>query len=232
MRILLVEDEPEIAKFIENGLERERFVVDTVEDGRNGLYQAAVHRYDLILCDFMLPHRNGIDLTRELRDRAIATPLLMLTVVDDLGTRVQALNAGADDFMCKPFSFEELLARMRALLRREISVRKECLRVGDLEMDVSAHEVRRNGHVIALTRKQFVLLEYLMRNPDRVLSRGQILEHVWGSGTDPVTNSIEVHVRHLRQKIDAPFSAYSHLLHTVHGVGYKLSTQAPPKVIR
>ena len=232
MRILLVEDEPEIAKFIENGLQRERFVVDTVDDGRNGLYQAAVHRYDLILCDYMLPHRNGIDLTRELRDRSVATPLLMLTVVDDLDTRVQALNAGADDFMCKPFSFDELLARMRALLRRERVVKENRLRVSDLEMDIAGHEVRRAGQPIALTRKQFVLLEYLMRNPDRVLSRGQILEHVWDSAMDPVTNSIEVHIRHLRRKIDAPFGPYRHLLHTIHGVGYKLSPHAPPKPAR
>ncbi|MFH0830737.1 MAG: response regulator transcription factor [Parcubacteria group bacterium] len=222
MRVLIVEDEPEISRYIERNLGRFNFAVDTVEDGRLGLYQAAVNRYDVILCDYMLPHRDGISLTRELRDRSVATPLLMLTVVDDLQTKVQALDAGADDFMCKPFAFGELLARIRALVRRQSAWQGDILHVDDLTVDAKAFEVRRAGLPIKLTRKEFMLLEYLARNQGRVVPRAELLEHVWESNTDRFTNSIEVHIRYLRSKIDVPFGAYCRLIHTVHGLGYKM----------
>ncbi len=222
MRILVVEDEPEISRYIERGLNRRQFAVDVVEDGRLGLYSAAVNTYDVILCDYMLPHRDGISLTRELRDRSIATPLLMLTVVDDLQTKIRALDAGADDFLCKPFAFDELLARMRALLRRQTPWQGEILHVEDLALDTRAHEAVRDGQKIALTRKEFMLLEYLARNQGRVVTRSELLEHVWDSATDQFTNSIEVHVRYLRKKIDVPFGPARKLIHTVHGIGYKM----------
>lgn len=232
MRILLVEDEPEISKFIEDGLARQRFAVDVADDGNLGLFSAAVNQYDVILCDYMLPHRDGITLTKELRGRSIGTPLLMLTVCDDLDTKVRALNAGADDFMCKPFSFDELLARIRSLMRRGKGWSTEKLVVGDLEMDVRSHAVQRAGQALYLTRREFMLLEYLMRNADTVISRSQILEHVWDSATDPLTNSIEVHIRYLRKKIELPFGSHKRLIHTVHGMGYKISTQTPLRTRR
>jgi len=222
MKILVVEDEPEISRYIERGLNRRQFAVDVVDDGRLGLYNAAVNQYDIILCDYMLPHRDGISLTRELRDRSIGTPLLMLTVVDDLQTKIRALDAGADDFLCKPFSFDELIARMHALLRRQKAWSGEILHVEDLALDTRAHEAIRGGKVIQLTRKEFMLLEYLARNQGRVVSRSELLEHVWDSATDQFTNSIEVHIRYLRKKIDVPFGTSKKLIHTVHGIGYKM----------
>ncbi|MFO0704872.1 MAG: response regulator transcription factor [Candidatus Andersenbacteria bacterium] len=222
MKILVVEDEPEISRYLERGLNRRNYSVDVVDDGRLGLFNAAVNRYDIILCDYMLPHRDGISLTRELRERSVGTPLLMLTVVDDLQTKIRALDAGVDDFLCKPFAFDELLARMRALLRRQQSWQGDIVRAGDLALNVKAHEAVRDGKTISLSRKEFMLLEYLMRNQGRVVTRSELLEHVWDSATDQFTNSIEVHILYLRKKIDVPFGPARKLLHTVHGLGYKL----------
>lgn len=222
MKVLVVEDEPEIARYIERGLHRHNFAVDSVDDGRLGLFNASVNQYDIILCDYMLPHRDGITLARELRDRSIDTPLLMLTVVDDLQTKIRALDAGADDFMCKPFAFDELMARVRALLRRKTAWQGDIVYVDDLAIDTKAYEVRRGDTPIKLTRKEFMLLEHLARNQGRVVSRSELLEHVWDSATDQFTNSIEVHVRHLRKKIDDPVGSHRRLIHTVHGIGYKM----------
>lgn len=221
MRILLVEDEPEIALFIERGLSSARYAVDHVDNGRLGLYNAAVNEYDLILCDYMLPHRDGISLARELRDRSVATPLLMMTVVDDLDTKVRALDAGADDFVCKPFAIRELLARVRALLRRQPGYTADVVRCGDVELDGQQHTVLRGGVPVPLTRKEFMLLEYLLRNVDRAVPRAELLEHVWDSAADPVTNSIEVHIRYLRKKLELPFPGRPRFIRTVHGVGYQ-----------
>lgn len=223
VRVLLVEDEPEISRYIEKNLGRQNYAVDIVDDGRLGLYHAAVNTYDIILCDYMLPHRDGISLTRELRDRSVSTPVLMLTVVDDLQTKISALDAGADDYMCKPFSFGELLARMRALVRRQSAWQGDIVNVDDLSIDTKGIEVRRAGVPIKLTRKEFMLLEYLARNQGRVVSRAELLEHVWESATDRFTNSIEVHIRYLRRKVDEPFARHRRLIHTVHGLGYKMS---------
>ncbi len=229
MRILLIEDEPEIAKFIERGLERAKYAVDTVDDGKLGLFQAAVNKYDIILCDYMLPLKNGLEVTHALREKGVKTPLLMLTVVDDLDTKVKALDAGADDYICKPFAFDELLARIRALLRRESTWQGDKLVISDLSLDTKEHTVTRASKPIKLTRKEFMLLEYLLRHPESVVSRNQLLEHVWDSAADPLTNSIEVHIRYLRKKIDEPWGRNRRLIHTIHGVGYKISSDPPPR---
>ncbi|MFO0702949.1 MAG: response regulator transcription factor [Candidatus Andersenbacteria bacterium] len=223
MRILLVEDEPEIARFVQRGLAEARYAVDHVDDGRLGLYQAAVNRYDLILCDYMLPQRDGITLARELRDRSVGTPLLMMTVVDDLDTKVRALDAGADDYICKPFAIRELLARTRALLRRQPSYAREVLRLDDVMLNLTSQVVQRSGVPVRLTRKEFMLLEYLLRNVDRAIPRAEILEHVWDSAADPLTNSIEVHIRYLRRKLELAFPGRPRFIQTVHGVGYRAS---------
>ena len=222
MRILLVEDEPEIATFIEKGLNQARYAVDHVDDGQLGLYNAAINQYDLILCDYVLPHRDGISLARELRDRAVGTPFLMMTVVDDLDTKVRALDAGCDDYVCKPFAIRELLARVRALLRRQPHFVRSDLHCGDLTLDSAGHAVSRAGQVINLSRKEFALLEYLMRQAGRTVPRAEILEHVWDSAADPLTNSVEVHIRYLRRKLEKPFPGLPELIRTVHGVGYQL----------
>ena len=190
MRILLIEDEPEIAKFIEQGLIRARYAVDYVDDGKLGVYQASVNKYDLILCDYMLPLKDGISLVRELRDKKITTPVLMLTVVDDLDTKVRALDSGADDYLCKPFPIEELLARVRALLRREKTLLGDVLQVADIKLDTKRRVVERTGKKIRLTRKEYMLLEYLMRHQDEIVTRNDILEHVWDSAADPFSNSV------------------------------------------
>ena len=227
MRILLIEDEPEVAKFIEDGLRRAQFAVDTVDDGRQGLYQACIATYDVILCDYMLPMQNGIDLASELRGRSVGTPFLMLTVVDDLDTKVRALNAGADDFLCKPFAFDELIARIHALMRREANWHHDHLKVGDLEMWVTERKVVRAGKQIRLSRKEFMLLEYLMRHADVVVPRNQILEHVWDATVEPLTNSVEVHIRYLRKKIDEPWGRARRLIFTIYGIGYKITASGP-----
>jgi len=232
VRILLVEDEPEIATFIERGLEQASFAVDHVDDGQQGLYQAAVNRYDLILCDYVLPNRDGISLARELRDRSVGTPLLMMTVVDDLDTKVRALDAGADDYVCKPFAIRELLARVRALLRRQPEFTSNVLQYGDVEVDAAAHRVMRGGVPVHLTRKEFMLLEYLLRNAGRAVPRTEILEHVWDSAADPLANSIEVHIRYLRRKLELAFPGRPRFIRTVHGIGYQVSTTPLPAIAR
>lgn len=222
MKVLIVDDEPEISNYICRALQRARFAVDVADDAPTGIYRAAVNDYDIILCDYMMPDKDGIAVTRELRSRENNTPILMLTVVDDLQTKVRALDAGVDDFMCKPFAFEELHARIRALVRRRPVWQDDKLSVDDLTLDAKTYQAVRNGKKIALTRKEFMLLEYMMRNIDRVVPRSQLIEHVWDSAADPLTNSLEVHVRFLRKKIDEPWGQAKRLIHTVHGIGYKM----------
>ncbi len=231
MRILLIDDEPEIANFIERGLEREKYAVDTCDDGKMGLFQGTINPYDLILCDYMLPFKSGVEVIGGLREKGVKTPILMLTVVDDLENKIKALDAGADDYICKPFAFRELLARIRALLRREAAWRGDKLVLSGLVMDIKERKVTRDDKPIHLTRKEFMLLEYLLRHAESVVSRSQILEHVWDSAADPLTNSIEVHIRYLRKKIDEPFGRHRYMIHTIHGVGYKISDN-PPKSYR
>lgn len=220
MRILLVEDEPTIAAFVKKRLEEMSFVVDMVGDGAEGSFLARTNEYDLVLLDNMLPKKTGLEIVRELRAKGKQMPILMLSVLGDIETKVELLNAGADDYMSKPFSFDELLARLGALLRRPPHVVKPVLQVADLTLNEATHEVRRGGEDLSLTRKEFSLLRYLMRNHGVVLSRGLLLEHVWNMDMDPFSNTVEAHIASLRRKVDAPFG--KKLILTVLGRGYRI----------
>lgn len=221
MRILLVEDEPEIANFIINGLKAEHFVVDWSSTGAKGLLWAKVNPYDLAILDINLGNNeSGLDICEEIRARGKGFPIIMLSVTNDAHTKIKALNIGADDYLTKPFFVAELLARVRALLRREKKLTGPKLHIDDLEMDTIAHVVRRDGKEIKLNRKEFTLLEYFMRNAGTTLTRGMILEHVWDINADPFTNTVDVHVRFLRSKVDEGHK--KKLLKTVHGYGYKM----------
>ena len=202
MRILLIEDEREIAEFVVRDLRAERFAVDWTNTGEEGLGWAKVNDYDAGVFDVRLPGINGIEVCRSLREKKKAFPIVMLSAVGDAITKVEALNAGADDYLTKPFFMAELLARIRALLRREHQTLSPVLKVSDLTLDTTAHAVHRGKRPIRLNRKEFSLLEYLMRHPGVALTRGMILEHVWDMNADPFTNTVDVHIRYLRQKID------------------------------
>ena len=220
MRILLIEDEPEIAKLILAGLRAERFAVDWTETGEEGVAWAKVNSYDLGIFDVRLPNMGGLEACRMIRERGKDFPVIMLSVMNDAITKVEALDNGADDYLAKPFFMAELLARVRALLRRERRVRGPIFSVADLRLDVALHTVSRGKQQIRLNRKEFGLLEYFMRNPGITLTRAMILEHVWDMNADPFTNTVDVHVRFLRQKIDDGHR--KKLLKTVHGYGYKI----------
>jgi len=226
MKILVVEDEERVAHFIQKGLKEEGHAVDVSYDGEDGEFLAEVNDYDLIILDLMLPKKNGIVVCRELRASGVATPVLMLTARDSVEDKVRGLDAGADDYLPKPFAFEELLARVRALLRRQSDSKSPVLKMADLELDPISRRVSRGGKAIRLTTKEYALLEYLMRNPDKVLSRTLIGEHVWDMNFDPESNVIDVYVSHLRAKIDKGFE--TGLLHTLRGQGYLLSDDSPP----
>lgn len=221
MRILLIEDEAEIASFIINGLKAENFAVDWANTGSKGLMWAKVNPYDLAILDINLGNdETGLDVCEIIRKKGKTFPIIMLSVTNDAHTKITALNLGADDYLTKPFFVAELLARVRALLRREKKLTGPKLIIDDLEMDTIAHVVRRNGQEIKLNRKEFTLLEYFMRNAGTTLTRGMILEHVWDINADPFTNTVDVHVRFLRSKIDEGYK--KKLLKTVHGYGYKM----------
>jgi heavy metal response regulator len=220
MRILVVEDERRIAAFIKRGLEEERYAVDVAYDGEEALDWAAVANYDLIVLDVLLPKKDGIEVCRELRAQGNKVPILMLTARDAIEDRVQGLDSGADDYLVKPFAFQELLARIRALLRRSGEIKTPRLQVGDLVLDTLTHRASRGGQVIELTAREYALLEFLMRHPGQVLSRTQILEHVWNYDFFTTSNVVDVYIRYLRRKIDKDFEVK--LLQTVRGVGYKI----------
>ncbi len=221
MRILLAEDELPIADFITRGLTEHGYGVDVAHDGEEAEQWPSIADYDVIVLDVMLPRRDGIEVCRGLRSRGVRTPILMLTALDAVADRVRGLDSGADDYLVKPFAFAELLARIRALIRREPALVGNLLEVGDLTIDTATREVTRAGRPIDLTAKEFALLEYLMRHPNQVLTRTVIAEHVWNYDFDNATNVIDVHVKNLRRKIDD--GAGAKLLHTVRGAGYKLS---------
>ena len=221
MKILVVEDEEHVAHFIQKGLKEEGHAVDVSHDGEDGGFLAEINDYDLILLDIMLPKKNGIAVCREIRDRGVITPVLMLTARDSVEDRVRGLDAGADDYLVKPFAFEELLARVRALLRRRSETKTPILTMADLELNPMSRKVTRAGKVIRLTTKEYALLEYLMRNPNKVLSRTLIGEHVWDMNFDPESNVIDVYVSHLRAKIDKGHDVQ--LVHTLRGQGYMLT---------
>jgi heavy metal response regulator len=218
MRILIVEDDKKIAGFIKKGLSEEHYAVDVAYDGEVGAYRAQANNYDLIILDIMLPKKDGIDVCRELRNKNIITPIIMLTAKDTIEDKIEGLDEGADDYLTKPFSFEELLARVRALLRRTQKYKTKTLKVADLELDPVIRKVTRAGKDITLTGKEYALLEYLMRNKERVLTETMITEHVWDMNFDPLTNVVNVYIHHLRQKIDKDFD--KKLIHTIRGAGY------------
>ncbi|MDQ6964190.1 MAG: response regulator transcription factor, partial [Mariprofundales bacterium] len=226
MKILVVEDETRVSQFMQKGLREEGHAVDAAADGEEGGFLAEVNEYDLIILDLMLPKKNGVVMCREIRDRGVSTPVLMLTARDSVEDRVRGLDAGADDYMVKPFAFEELLARVRALLRRSSESRSPILSLGDLELNPMSRMVTRAGKGIRLTTKEYALLEYMMRNPRKVLSRTLIGEHVWDMNFDPESNVIDVYISHLRAKIDKGFEPA--LLYTLRGQGYILTDESPP----
>jgi heavy metal response regulator len=218
MRILIVEDDKKIAGFIKKGLTEEHYAVDVAYDGEVGAYRAQANNYDLIILDIMLPKKDGIEVCRELRNKNIIAPIIMLTAKDTIEDKIEGLDEGADDYLTKPFSFEELLARVRALFRRTQKYKAKTLKVADLELDPVTRKVTRAGKNITLTGKEYALLEYLMRNKERVLTETMITEHVWDMNFDPLTNVVNVYIHHLRQKIDKDFD--KKLIHTIRGAGY------------
>lgn len=221
MRALLIEDDKDIASFITHGLKAERFAVDWADTGEKGLMWAKVNAYDVGVFDIKLPGaQSGLDVCRTIRERGRNFPVIILSVTGDVATKIEALNLGADDYLAKPFSLAELLARIHALLRREKKITGPILKVADLQIDTHAHSVTRAGKPIQLNRKEFALLEYLMRNVGTTLTRSMILEHVWDMNADPFTNTVDVHIRFLREKIDE--GRRKKLLKTVHGFGYKI----------
>ena len=224
MRILLVEDEHKIANAIKQGLVQESYSVDVEYDGDSGLGAALNESYDVMIIDRMLPGSvEGLEICRQVRAADIHTPILILTAKDQIRDRVEGLNAGADDYLIKPFSFEELLARIRALMRRPAESAGTVLKVGDLTLDPVKFEVKRGSKDISLSAKEFALLEYMMRNPNRVLSKDSIISHVWDFDADVLPNTVEVYIGYLRNKIDKPFS--KQLLQTQRGFGYKLGAE-------
>ena len=220
MRVLLVEDESRIAEFVARGLSEQGYAVDVASDGDEALDWTDVAEFDLIVLDVMFPGMNGVEVCRTLRARGLQTPVLMLTARDAVEDRVRGLDSGADDYLVKPFSFAELLARLRALGRRQPVVSGRVLEVGDLKLDTTTLEVSHQDAPISLTSKECRLLEYLMRHPNQVLTRTMIAEHVWNYDFDNATNVIDVHIRNVRRKIDDPYPMK--LVQTVRGAGYRI----------
>jgi heavy metal response regulator len=225
MRILVVEDERKVASFIQRGLEAEHYTVDVAYDGDTGIARALEGHHDLLILDLMLPGRDGAAVLGELRARQQKLPILLLTARAAVADKVRGLDLGADDYLTKPFEFDELLARVRALLRRGTAAPAPILTLGDLILDPAKRQVTRAGRPIELTAREFALLDFFLRNPGRVLSRAVIAQHVWGVSFDTFTNVIDVYVNYLRRKIDADFEPK--LLHTVRGAGYVLKGPEP-----
>lgn len=225
MRILVVEDERKVASFIKHGLEEERYIVETAADGISGLEMAMNNAFDAILLDVMLPGKDGFLILRELREAGVATPIIMLTARGATEDRVQGLDMGADDYLPKPFSFEELAARLRSILRRSSPEKSTKLRCGDLVLDTVSHLAYRGGKEIELTTKEYALLEYLIRNKNRILSRSTITQHVWKHNFDPESNIIDVYIKRLRSKIDREDS--KPLIQSIRGVGYRMRETSP-----
>ena len=223
MRILVVEDEHRIAHSLQKGLEQERYAVDVAYTGGEGYDLASSEDYDLIILDLMLPEMDGLTICKELRKNKIHIPILLLTAKSQTSEKVDGLNSGADDYRTKPFSFEELLARIRALLRRKGTVVQTQLLVDDLSMDVSSFEVKRGKDSISLTSKEFSLLEFLLSKQNQIVTKDQIIQHVWNFDADILPNTVEVYIKKLRDKIDNKFPKKKQLIKTVRGFGYKLT---------
>jgi DNA-binding response OmpR family regulator len=226
MRLLIVEDDRKLADFVARGLRAEGFAMDVATDGLEGQRYLDAYEYDLLILDLMLPRLSGTDLLRYVRRRRGAMPILVLTARDATDTKVEHFDAGADDYLTKPFDFAELVVRVRALLRRTATDRSDVLQLADLEISRLTHEVSRNGRRIDLTAKEYAVLEYLMSSPGRVFSRTMILEHVWDQSFEGITNIVDVYVRYLRRKVDDPWPIK--LIHTVRGVGYCVRKPSDP----
>jgi two-component system copper resistance phosphate regulon response regulator CusR len=218
MKILVIEDDPTVGQYVKRGLEEQRWGVDLVTDGEEGEARAAAERYDLVVLDMRLPGRSGMEVLRAIRARGFERPVLVLTAQDAVDAKVEAFRAGADDYVTKPFAFEELLARVEALSRRTPTMSAPVLKVADLSLDKNTRTVTRGDEVIELTPKEYTVLEYLMRHAGRVMSRTLITEYAWGYHFDPGTNIVDVVINHLRKKIDS--TRAEKLIHTVRGVGY------------
>jgi two-component system OmpR family response regulator len=218
MKILVIEDDPTVGQYVKRGLEEQRWGVDLVTDGEEGESRAAAEQYDLVVLDMRLPGRSGMEVLRAIRARGFERPVLVLTAQDAVDAKVEAFRAGADDYVTKPFAFEELLARVEALSRRTPTISAPVLKVADLTLDKNTRTVTRSGEAIELTPKEYTVLEYLMRHAGRVMSRTLITEYAWGYHFDPGTNIVDVVINHLRKKIDS--SRTVKLIHTVRGVGY------------
>ena len=222
MRILVIEDEHKIANSIKKGLEQELFAVDVAYDGIAGYDFASTEEYDLIILDRLLPGIDGVEICKRLREEKKHTPILFLTAKGQINDRVDGLNAGADDYLIKPFAFEELLARVKALLRRPKQTTSPQFAIADLILDTTTYTVKRGDTFIQLSQKEFMLLEYLMRHASKVITKEQIINHVWNYDANILPNTVEVYIKLLRNKIDKPFADKSQLIHTVRGFGYKL----------
>jgi DNA-binding response OmpR family regulator len=223
MRILVVDDDRRLCSVIKRGLLEETYAVDVAYDGEEGEYMGEVNPYDLIILDIMMPKKDGIEMCKELRSKRINTPILMLTAKDAVEDRVRGLDAGADDYMVKPFSFNELLARVRALLRREAVTKSPEIKLGDLVLNTLTREVKRGDRTIELTTKEYVILEYFMRHPNVVVTRTMLEEHAWDYDFDSLSNLIDVYIRRLRRKLDD--NENESVLQTVRGAGYRLKVQ-------
>jgi len=227
MKILVIEDDPTVGQFVKRGLEQQRWGVDLVANGDEGEQAALAGSYDMVILDMRLPGKPGLQVLSGLRARGFERPILVLTAQDAIDAKVETLRAGADDYVTKPFAFEELLARVEALSRRPRMLASPSLKVADLELHLDTREVTRGESPIELTPKEYTVLEYLMRHAGRVMSRTLITEYAWGYHFDPGTNIVDVVINHLRKKIDASHS--SKLIHTIRGVGYVIRTDTPPQ---
>ena len=222
MRVLVIEDEHKIAQAIKKGLEQDNFAVDLAFDGEEGYDLASTEDYAVIILDLMLPKMDGVTVCKNLREGGVHIPILMLTAKGEVGDRVTGLNSGADDYLVKPFAFAELVARVKALNRRPKQSFNDKLSFEDLTLDNNTFEVKRGKEKISLSKKEFALLEYLMRHPKKILTKDQIIQNVWSYESDVLPNTVEVYVGYLRQKIDRPFPKLPSLIHTIRGFGYKL----------
>jgi DNA-binding response OmpR family regulator len=225
MRILVIEDEHKIANSIKTGLQQESYAVDVAYEGIQGFDLASTEDYDVIVLDLLLPGMDGLTICKKLRQESIHTPILMLTAKGQLADKVDGLNAGADDYLVKPFAFEELLARIKALTRRPKSTLGAVLKIGDLSLNTLNFQVKRADKEIKLSKKEFALLEYLLRHPNIVLPKEQIIAHVWDYDADILPNTVEVYIGYLRDKIDKPFKGKPSLIQTVRGFGYKIGLE-------
>ena len=223
MRILIVEDEKDLAAIIKQGLEEEGYIVDVAHDGEEGLYMAESYPIDVMVLDVMLPLMDGLTVLSNLRKKGVQTPVILLTARDALIDKIKGLDTGADDYLTKPFVFEELLARIRSLIRRKTTVKEAVIRIADLEIDTASHQVKRAGKPIALSAKEYSLLEFLAYRKGEVVSRTDIIEHIYNEDADMDSNVVDVYINYLRNKIDKEFSGK--LIHTVRGAGYILKEE-------